>query len=184
MALPEGTILEERYYIGGLIAEGGMGGIYRGYDTKLDIQVALKENYFQTPESIQQFEQEARILARLHHPNLPRVIDHFSFDGRQYLVMDYIEGLDLWELFKANKEPLEEKEALAYIIQICDAISYLHRQTPPIIHRDIKPQNIKVTPDGRAVLVDFGIAKMVDTSERTRTGAMAITPGFSPPDLE
>jgi eukaryotic-like serine/threonine-protein kinase len=182
MALPEGTILEERYYIGGRIAEGGMGGIYQGYDTKLDIQVALKENYFQTPEGIQQFEQEAHILARLHHPNLPRVIDHFSFDGKQYLVMDYIEGLDLWELFTANKEPLEEKEALDYIIQICDAISYLHRQNPPIIHRDIKPQNIKVTPDGRAVLVDFGIAKMVDSSERTRTGAMAITPGFSPPE--
>lgn len=182
MVLPEGTILEGRYVVGGMLAEGGMGAIYRGYDTKLDIEVALKENFFQTPESIQQFEQEARILARLHHPNLPRVIDHFTFDGKQYLVMDYVDGLDLWELFKTRKDPLEEADALDYIIQVCDAVAYLHRQTPPIIHRDIKPQNIKVTSDGRAVLVDFGIAKMVGSGDRTRTGAMAITPGFSPPE--
>jgi serine/threonine protein kinase len=182
LSLAAGIILEERYRIEALISQGGMGAVYRGYDLKLDISLAIKENFFQTPESIRQFEQEARILARLHHPNLPRVIDHFSFDGRQYLVMDYIEGSDLWELFLKQHSPLDEQEAIGYILQICRAISYLHQQKPPIIHRDIKPQNIKITPEGRAVLVDFGIAKVAEFDSQTQTGAQAVTPGFSPPE--
>ncbi|MCB0167810.1 MAG: serine/threonine-protein kinase [Anaerolineae bacterium] len=182
MPLPDGIVLEDRYRIDKLMAEGGMGAIYQGFDSKLVIPVAIKENFFQTPQAVRQFEQEALILARLQHPNLPRVTDHFSFEGKQYLVMDFIEGQDLWEMFEGQGLPLEERQALAYIIQVCDAVSYLHRQKPPIIHRDIKPQNIKVTPDGRAVLVDFGIAKVVETDSRTRTGAQAITPGFSPPE--
>lgn len=182
MSLPDGIVLEDRYRIDELLAEGGMGAIYRGFDSKLVIPVAIKENFFQTPQAIRQFEQEALILARLQHPNLPRVTDHFSFEGHQYLVMDFIEGQDLWEMVKAQGQPLEEHQALIYMIQVCDAVSYLHRQKPPIIHRDIKPQNIKVTPDGRAELVDFGIAKVVETDSRTRTGAQAITPGFSPPE--
>ena len=182
MTLPEDTILENRYRIDRLLAHGGMGAIYRGYDTNLDIQVAIKENFFQTPHSIRQFEQEARILARLHHPNLPRVIHHFSFDDQQYLVMDYVDGLDLWEVVKNAKSPLPEHQALDYLIQICNAVQYLHEQKPPIIHRDIKPQNIKITPQGEAKLVDFGIAKVGDSDTRTRTGAQGVTPGFSPPE--
>ncbi len=182
MILPEGTILEERYQIEQLLAEGGMGAIYQGYDIKLDIRVALKENFLHTPESIMQFEQEARILARMHHPNLPRVIDHFNFDNQQYLVMDFVQGQNLWEIYEEREEPLEEDVALNYIIQVCDAVNYLHQQDPSIIHRDIKPQNIKVTPDGRAILVDFGIAKVAEGGSQTRTGAQAITPGFSPPE--
>ena len=103
MTLPDGTILEDRYRVDQLLGEGGMGAIYQGYDIKLDIPVAVKENFLHSPEAIEQFQQEARILARLHHPNLPRVIDHFSFDGQQYLVMDYVEGQDLWELFQEQK---------------------------------------------------------------------------------
>jgi Tol biopolymer transport system component/predicted Ser/Thr protein kinase len=174
--------LENRYRIDRLLAHGGMGAIYRGFDRNLDIPVAIKENFFQTPQSIRQFEQEARILARLHHPNLPRVIDHFTADGQQYLVMDYIEGTDLWETVKTQKRPLDENQALNYMIQVCDAVSYLHRYDPPIIHRDIKPQNIKITPNGRAMLVDFGIAKIAKDDSRTSTGARGITPGFSPPE--
>jgi predicted Ser/Thr protein kinase len=182
MTLPEDTILENRYRIDRLLAHGGMGAIYKGYDTNLDIPVAIKENFFQTPQSIRQFEQEARILARLHHPNLPRVIHHFAAEGQQYLVMDFVEGTNLWETVKTQKRPLEEKQALDYIIQVSNAVSYLHQQNPPIIHRDIKPQNIKVTPEGRAVLVDFGIAKMAKKDSRTSTGARGVTPGFSPPE--
>lgn len=182
MTLPENTILEGRYRIERLLSQGGMGTIYQGFDTKLQIAVAIKENVFQTAQAVQQFEQEALILARLQHPNLPRVSDHFSFDYKQYLVMDFIEGRDLWDLFEANGEPLDETITLDYILQVCEAVSYLHRQNPPIIHRDIKPQNIKITPDGRALLVDFGIAKVVTGDGRTRTGAQAATPGFSPPE--
>ncbi len=182
MALPEDTILENRYRIDRLLGQGGMGAIYRGLDTKLRTQVAIKENFFHTPQSIRQFEQEALLLARLHHPNLPRVIDHFNFEGQQYLVMDYIDGQDLWEMVKRQEEPLPEAQALEYLIQICGAVSYLHAQQPPIIHRDIKPQNIKITPQGEAMLVDFGIAKVAEGGERTSTGAKGVTPGFSPPE--
>ncbi|GAB4455799.1 MAG: hypothetical protein Kow0031_37310 [Anaerolineae bacterium] len=182
MTLPKDTIVEDRYRIDELLARGGMGAIYKGYDTKLKTRVAIKENFFQTPESVRQFEQEALILARLRHAGLPRVTDHFGYHDRQYLVMDFIAGQDLWEMIKAQERPLEEHQALDYIIQVCDAVNYLHQRHPPIIHRDIKPQNIKITPDDQAVLVDFGIAKMAEGDDRTRTGARGVTPGFSPPE--
>ncbi len=180
MTLLEDTLLENRYRIDGLLGQGGMGAIYRGFDTRLKRQVAIKENFFQTPEATQQFEQEALMLADLNHPNLPRVIDHFSFEGQQYLVMDFIKGQDLWEIIKQQARPLPEAQALDYIIQVCQAVDYLHSQQPPIVHRDIKPQNIKITPDGQAVLVDFGIAKVFEEGQHTSTGARGITPGFSP----
>ncbi len=182
MTLPVDTVLENRYRIDQLLAHGGMGAIYQAFDTNLNIRVAIKENFLQTPQSINQFQQEALILARLRHPNLPRVIHHFSFEGQQYLVMDFIEGKDLWQIVKRQGHPVEERLALSYIIQVCDAVSYLHRQNPSIIHRDIKPQNIKITPDDRAVLVDFGIAKVGGEDSQTRTGARGVTPGFSPPE--
>ncbi|MBN1995114.1 MAG: protein kinase [Anaerolineae bacterium] len=182
MPLPEDTILENRYRIDGLLAHGGMGAIYRAFDTNLSTPVAIKENFFQTPQAINQFKREALILARLRHPALPRVTHHFSFEGQQYLVMDFIEGENLWQIVKKQGHPLEEAQAINYIQQVGEAVNYLHRQTPPIIHRDIKPQNIKITPDGRAVLVDFGIAKEGAAGSRTQTGAQGVTPGFSPPE--
>ncbi len=181
MALTKGTLLKDRYRIERLLSRGGMGAVYQGFDLTLKIAVAIKENFFVTPESLAQFEQEALILARLHHRNLPRVSDHFTFKKQQYLVMDFVQGKDLQQLVEEHGV-LDESQGLNYIIQICDAVSYLHRQTPPIIHRDIKPQNIKITPQGRAVLVDFGIAKVAEDDSHTRTGAQAVTPGFSPPE--
>ncbi len=183
MTLPEDTILLNRYRIDGLLAHGGMGAVYRAFDTNLNTPVAIKENFFQTPQQIAQFKQEALILARLRHPALPRVSQHFSFEGQQYLVMDFVEGENLWEIIRQRGQPLTEPEALDYLIQVCQAVSYLHQQRPPIIHRDIKPQNIKITPEGKAVLVDFGIAKQVEAeAQRTEAGARGVTPGFSPPE--
>ncbi len=183
MSLPEDTILENRYRVDGLLAHGGMGAIYRAFDTNLNTPMAIKENFFQTPQRIAQFKQEALILARLRHPALPRVIHHFSFEGQQYLVMDFVEGEDLWEIIKRRGQPLDERTALTYLVQVCLAVNYLHQQRPPIIHRDIKPQNIKITPAGQPVLVDFGIARQVTgDGEHTQTGAQAATAGFSPPE--
>lgn len=183
MTIPDGTILENRYRIDSLLAKGGMGIIYRGYDTKLQTMVAVKGNHFRTPDGIEQFEQEGLILARLRHPSLPRVIDHFSYQETQYIVMDFVEGQDLWEIIQAEGHPLDEQRAVTYMVQVCDAVSYLHNFDPPIIHRDIKPQNIKITPTGQAVLVDFGIAKLASDEEHsTQSGARGITPGFSPPE--
>ncbi len=183
MTLPEDTVLVNRYRIDGLLAHGGMGAIYRAFDTNLNTPVAIKENFFQTPHRVAQFKQEALLLARLRHPALPRVIHHFSFEGQQYLVMDYIEGDNLWEIIRRRGGPLAEAEAVDYLIQVCQAVSYLHQQNPPIIHRDIKPQNIKITPQGKAVLVDFGIARQFEGhNSHTAAGAQGVTPGFSPPE--
>jgi serine/threonine protein kinase len=135
-----------------------------------------------SPEAQKQFNREANILARLSHPNLPRVTDYFFIHGQgQYLVMDYIEGEDLKSMLK-RLEHLPEPEVLSWIGQVADALAYLHSQNPPIIHRDIKPANIRIRTDGRAMLVDFGIAKIYDPSQVTTLGAKAVTPGYSPPE--
>jgi formylglycine-generating enzyme required for sulfatase activity len=189
MTLTVGSILENRYRIELLLGQGGMGAVYRAYDTRLQQAVAIKENTMAVPgispevvaASRHQFEREALMLARLRHPNLPRVGDHFvTPDGNQYLVMDYIEGDDLGHII-ARSGPLPEAQAIAWISQACSALEYLHTQDPPIIHRDIKPQNIKVTPKGVVFLVDFGIAKVGEVS-KTAMGALGVTPGFSPPE--
>ncbi len=159
-----------------------MGAVYRGYDINLGVAVAVKENLFTTEEYARQFRREATILASLRHPNLPRVTDHFVIEGEgQYLVMDYIGGEDLRQRLE-RAGPVTEAESMGWFLEICDALSYLHSRTPPILHRDIKPGNIKITQDSRAILVDFGLAKVVDDRGNTTTGAKAMTPGFSPPE--
>ena len=182
-ALPAGTTLAQRYRIIRLLGQGGMSRVYLAEDSRLGVQVAVKQNLQATPEARRQFEREARILARLSHPNLPRVSDHFADQqtGRQYLVMDYVEGEDLQAMVK-RRGPVSEQTALAWVRQVLDALEYLHRQQPPVIHRDVKPGNIKITPQGRAVLVDFGIAKVGGPGQSTLTGARAVTPGYAPPE--
>jgi serine/threonine protein kinase len=179
MPLEPGSLLRERYRIEAQLGQGGMGAVYRAYDLTLEIQVAVKENLNPNPESERQFKREARLLASLHHPNLPRVTDHFVLEGQQYLVMDYIEGEDLQSLL--GKRPVSVAEVLRWADDMCEALHFLHTRTPPIIHRDIKPANVKLQPDGRLVLVDFGIAKSADQTQ-TATGARGLTPGYSPPE--
>jgi serine/threonine protein kinase len=181
--LATGTLLENRYRIITLLGEGGMSRVYLADAIRLGTRVAVKENLQTDPHSRAQFEREAQILARLSHPNLPRVTDHFTdaATGRQYLVMDYIEGEDLEQMI-ARVGRLPEATALAWVQQILYALEYLHSQTPPVVHRDIKPANIKITPQGKAVLVDFGIAKTHDPARGTLTGARAVTPGYAPPE--
>ena len=182
--LTDGTLLENRYRIRGMLGEGGMSRVYLADDLRLKLPVAIKENLQTSPESRRQFTQEAELLARLSHPNLPQVTDHFddAKTGRQYLVMTYIAGDDLETLIKRNNGPLPEATALEWTRQILGALDYLHSQNPPIIHRDIKPSNIKITPEGKAVLVDFGIAKVYDPRKGTLTGALAVTSGYASPE--
>jgi serine/threonine protein kinase len=180
MALSTGKILNNRYRIVKLLGLGGFGAVYRAWDLHLEKPYAIKENLETKPEAQRQFEREAKILARLHHPNLPSVTDHFIENQRQYLVMDFVEGEDLEQLQLGLAAPLPEAQVVPWIEQICDALDYLHSQNPPIIHRDIKPANIKITPEGKAMLVDFGIAKEYDPHLKTTVGAQAVTPGFSP----
>lgn len=182
-ALTAGSIIAGRYQISGLLGQGGMSRVYLATDLRLNVRVALKENWQTEAQAREQFRNEAQILARLSHPSLPRVMDHFddSVTGKQYLVMDYVEGEDLNMMVKRVGR-LPETTAVNWIQQILSALEYLHGQQPPVIHRDIKPSNIKITPAGKAVLVDFGIAKMYEESGMTVLGARAATPGYAPPE--
>ena len=182
MPLSTGQIIYNRYRIVKLIAHGGFGAVYRAWDLSLKGPCAVKENYDTTPEAQSQFEREASLLFNLRHPNLPHVYDHFVIPSQgQYLVMDLIEGEDLEQILK-KYGPLLERQAVEWISQICDALSYLHCRQPPIIHRDIKPANIRITPEGRAMLVDFGIAKSYDPLKKTAKGARGVMLGYSPPE--
>ncbi len=183
MPLTQGIILNNRYRIVKLLGQGGFGAVYRAWDINLNRACALKENLDASPEAQAQFGREALILANLNHPNLARVSDYFFIpDQGQYFVMDFVQGDDLQQMLDRAVSGLPETQVLQWIAQICDAVAYLHAQNPPIIHRDIKPANIKITPEGKAILVDFGIAKIYDPNLKTTVGARAVTPGFSPPE--
>ncbi|MFT3891442.1 MAG: protein kinase [Anaerolineales bacterium] len=182
MTLERGALLHKRYRIVEILGQGGMGSVYRAVDENLGVDVAVKENLFTTDEYARQFRLEAVILANLRHPNLPRVTDHFVIgDQGQYLVMDYIEGEDLRQRMERQGN-ITEDEAILLGASMCDALTYLHTRKPPILHRDIKPGNVKITPDGHIFLVDFGLAKVLHGSQATTTGARAMTPGYSPPE--
>ena len=182
MTLERGTLLHKRYRIVEILGQGGMGSVYRAVDENLGVDIALKENLFTTDEYARQFRLEAVILANLRHPNLPRVSDHFVLGEQgQYLVMDFIDGEDLRQRMERSGS-ITEEEAIMIGAAMCDALAYLHTRKPPILHRDIKPGNVKITPDGHIFLVDFGLAKVVQGSQATTTGARAMTPGYSPPE--
>ncbi len=182
MTLEPDNLLKDRYRILVELGQGGMGSLYRAYDENLGIYVAVKENLYLSNEFAKQFQQEARILASLKHPSLPRVLDYFQVPNQgQYLVMDFIEGEDLRQ--KIDRQGvIPEKELVTIGAAICDALTYLHSRSPIVVHRDIKPGNIKITSEGEIVLIDFGLAKIVEDSQATITGARAMTPGYSPPE--
>jgi Tol biopolymer transport system component len=181
MPFSTGQVLNNRYRIVKLLGQGGFGAVYRAWDMNLDVPCAVKENLELSQAAQTQFKKEATLLATLSHPNLPRVTNHFIIPNQgQYLVMDFIEGDDLKTMLENAGGPLPEGQVLPWIGQVCDALEYLHSQQPPVIHRDIKPANIRITSTGRAVLVDFGIAKQYNPNMATTQGARAVTPGFSP----
>lgn len=173
-------IIKERYQIQEIIGQGGMGCVYLAEDLRLSGRMcALKAVYYEQKlpaevikQTRDQFKREATILARLDHPNLPKVSDFFSDRDMDYLVMDYVPGNDLRTLMLASKkngEFLKERKVLSWANQIADALIYLHSQIPVILHRDIKPSNIKLTPNGVIKLVDFGLVKVLVSGEKTIT---------------
>ncbi|MBW8011305.1 MAG: protein kinase [Chloroflexi bacterium] len=177
-----GSLLDNRYRISEILGKGGMGAVYKGIDESLGVPIAVKENLFSDEEYARQFRREAIILANLRHPNLPRVTDHLVIENQgQYLVMDFIEGEDLRQRLD-RLGIIPEEEAMLMGIAISDALAYLHTLNPPVLHRDIKPGNLKVSPSGEVYLVDFGLAKIVKGSGKTTLGAQGLTPGFSPPE--
>jgi eukaryotic-like serine/threonine-protein kinase len=174
--LPAGTILRQRYKITNIVGQGGMGSIYQAEDLRLPGRLCAMKEVQPEPgaapevqeQAEQQFLQEASILARLDHPNLPKVSDFFQQDGRAYLVMDFVPGRDLRQVILetwGKGEPLTEQQVLNWAEQIVDALDYLHTHEPPVLHRDIKPANLKLTPQNRIKLVDFGLVKLMNQDD-------------------
>jgi eukaryotic-like serine/threonine-protein kinase len=188
MRLTTGQLLQDRYRIVSLLGQGGMGAVYKAWDTRLEVPVALKEMLPQPgldpqmlTELCHQFQQEAQILARLNHPHLVRVTDFFQESGNAYLVMDFVEGEGMAE--RIDREgALPEPQVLEWADQLLDALAYCHANG--VLHRDIKPQNVIIRADGRAVLVDFGLVKLWDPHDpRTRTAMRGMgTPEYAPPE--
>jgi serine/threonine-protein kinase len=171
-----GEVLRGRYKVRERIGQGGAGSIYLADDLRLEGRLcALKEVEYDRSlqdnireEARQQFLREAQILARLDHPNLPKVSDFFSNGMRDYLVMDFVPGDDLRTIMlehRHNKTFISENQVLGWAFQLANALSYLHGQDPPIVHRDIKPSNLKITPSGLLKLVDFGLVKIMTPNE-------------------
>ncbi len=186
--LSEGSLLGGRYEVLAAVGRGGMGTVYRALDTRIDTIVAVKElserdaTEEERAAAIQQFEREAKLLAQLRHPNLPRVTDYFVEGERCYLVMEFVTGETLEERINAaNGQPQPLLQALDWGIQLADTLAYLHAQDPPIVFRDMKPANVMITTDGEVKLIDFGIARRFQSGAAKDT-LLYGSPGYSPPE--
>ena len=183
------TTLGQRYRILKLLGQGGMGAVYLAEDLRFgDAPRAVKElsqqslSLQEARETAQAFKREADLLARLIHPNLPRIYDHFDEQGRWYLTMDYIAGETLERrLGKLPDRTMVPADVLKIALQLCDTLHYLHSQQPPIIFRDLKPANIMLTTDDHVYLIDFGIARLFKPGQATDTVALG-SPGYAAPE--
>lgn len=184
--LAQNTLIQNRYLIVHLIGKGGMGEVYLAVDQRLGSAVALKRTFFAGDDMLgNAFEREARTLARMRHPVLPKVSDHFGENDEQYLVMEHISGDDLSKRLDAAGKPFPVSWVLFWADQLLDALSYLHTNEPPIIHRDIKPQNLKLTDENHIILLDFGLSKtstgQTNISQSGSTGSVVgYTPHYAP----
>ena len=184
--LTEGHLLDGRYRVKKVLGVGGMGRVYLSNDTRLaNRPVAVKEmivgDGIQEKKAIEDFTREANVLARLSHPGIPTLIDHFAENSRQYLVMEFVAGGDLQAVLDklGPKGKIAEDRVLRWARQMLDVLDFLHAQKPPIIYRDLKPGNIMIDKDGRAMLIDFGIARFLPPGGRgTQIGSV----GYAPPE--
>ncbi|MCB0204712.1 MAG: PD40 domain-containing protein [Anaerolineae bacterium] len=188
--LPPNIALQQgRYVILRVVGHGGMGAVYKAADQRLGGKtVAVKEmsdtglpTAQQRQQAVNAFRQEAQMLAHLNHTNLPRVSDYFTENGKHYIVMEYVEGETMEDYLNRCGGSVSEAEALGWAAQLCDVLGYLHRQSPPVIFRDLKPANVMLTPEGAIKLIDFGIARFFKTGKLGDTLAMG-TPGYAAPE--
>ncbi len=175
-----GTVIQGRYRIVRLVGGGGMAWVYQVEELPLGSGKlwALKELRPQTQDKTEQavardlFSHEAKLLRELDHPNIPEIADFFEENGRACLVMEFIFGESLEKRLETTNAPLLETDVLQWAVQLCDALDYLHRRTPPIIFRDMKPSNVMVTHTGLVKLIDFGIARTYKIGKKRDTVAM------------
>lgn len=182
------SMLVQRYLIIKVAGRGGMSAIYQALDIKRDRRcVAIKEmsqehlDNLERQEAMKRFQQEAHLLATLSHPHLPHIYDAFGAGGRSFLVMDYLDGKTLLQLLQETERPLAVDQVLHYADQLCDVLFYLHKHTPPIIFRDLKPTNVMITRDGHVYLIDFGIARFFKEGQPHDTALLG-SPGYAPPE--
>lgn len=184
-----GEVLAERYQIQDIIGVGGMSTVYRARDLhfpNIERLVAVKEMITHARDPlvretvIHNFEREAHILASLRHPAIPQIYDYFAIGNRAYLVLEFIQGKDLEALLNETEGFFPEAQVLGWAIELCDVLHYLHSQRPnPVVFRDMKPSNVMITPSGRVMLIDFGIAKVFQSGQK---GTMIGTEGYAPPE--
>lgn len=172
--IESGTFLQQRYRIDKQIGQGGMGAVYVATDERFNSMVAIKETLCMDDNFRKAIEREARLLNSLKHSALPRVSDHFVENAGQFLVMEYIQGQDLHEILERDDRSFPVENVLLWADQLLDALDYLHTQSDPVIHRDIKPQNLKLTARGQIILLDFGLAKGNPTDAGHNTAAKSI----------
>jgi predicted Ser/Thr protein kinase len=177
------TILQSRYRIVRQLGRGGMGAVYEAVDLRLGHTIALKQTLTCDESMWKQFEQEARMMALLNHPVLPRVSDYFTEQNRAFFVMQFVEGSDLSEMIAQQPGPFPCQAVVAWADQLLDALIYLHSHERQIVHRDIKPHNLKVMSSGKIVLLDFGLAKTqvgASATEKPDRSVFGYTPRYAP----
>ncbi|MGQ0669700.1 MAG: protein kinase domain-containing protein [Actinomycetota bacterium] len=174
-------LVRGRYEPQGVLGRGGQGEVLRAIDHLHGRQVALKVRKVRSDKEREAILQEARILLNLRpHPCVPLVREDFFISDRYYLVMDWVEGANLRQLLEERGGPgLPLEAVLGYLEEVAEALDHLHAHDPPIVHQDVKPANIIVTAEGRAVLVDFGISRRQGRRGKTTMG----TPGYLAPEL-
>ncbi len=191
MSLPLGTILDGKFKIVQVLGEGGMGTVYK-------VEQVGKPGYFRAVKellinpstaaeerksAIERFDKEIDLLFNLKHPRIPSLILSFQERGNYYFVMEFVPGRSLEKILEDSKAPLDEDQVIHWMMQVCEALSYIHSRTPPIILRDLKPGNVMVTPDGNVQLIDFGIARKFDPNKRTNTENLGTISYASPEHL-
>src|ERR671921_1337637 len=174
-----GTLIGERYRLEEKIGAGGMSSVYRAFDPTLERWVAIKlmhRDISHDPDQLERFRREARAVARLNHPHVVTVIDAGEDEGAPYIVFEYVEGETLKDRIRRHGR-LPVSEAVAYAIEIGRALEAAHASR--LVHRDVKPQNVLIDPDGRAKVTDFGIARSLDDAEGlTATGRVLGTTDY------
>ncbi len=194
MSLPNGAVLDNRYRILELLGEGGMGSVYKAENQRMpgplwaikELSIEAFADEHELREAIERFEKESTLMGQLTilpHPRLPRVIDRFSENGRYYFVMEFVPGKSLDRILEEVNHPLPERQVVDWAIQVCEALSYIHSQTPPVILRDLKPGNIMVTPQGEVKLIDFGIARLWKPGQKSNTENLGTMTYASPEHL-
>ena len=187
--LAPNALLQSRYVITRKLGQGGMGAVYQAQDARLQGKLwAVKEmsnaqlaDPTERANAAAAFQREAQLLATLDHANLPKVTDFFEEGGKQYLVMDFVDGHTLEQVVAATPGFLPEPTVLAWAEQLCDVLEYLHTRQPPIIFRDLKPANIMLTREGKIKLIDFGIARFFKAGKTKDTAAYG-TMGYAAPE--